>query len=145
MSTNDKVIDVLLVEDDKINQMVVCAFLRKWGMRVTVANDGKEAVMHILEKRFQIVLMDLQMPQMDGLEATTIIRSMDDLYFKTVPILVFTAHVISHVKRSAIEHGVTDLLSKPFEPVELRKRIDFYSKALPKTRTEVLGSPYAEA
>ena len=145
MSTNNTVVEVLLAEDDKINQMVVCAFLRKWGMRVTVANNGKEAIMHVLQKNFQIVLMDLQMPLMDGLEATNIIRAMDDLYFKTVPILVFSAHVISNVKKLTIEHGVTDLLSKPFEPLELRKRINYYAKALPKSKVDILGSSYAEA
>jgi CheY-like chemotaxis protein len=136
---NNNVIHVLLVEDDQINQMIVGAFLRRWGVQVTIANNGREAVLLILEKNFQIVLMDLQMPCMDGYEATSIIRAMDDLYFKTVPIIAFTASILSHVKKKAFQIGITDLLSKPFEVEELNRKIQEYSNALPKTQLPLIS------
>ena len=84
-------IRVLLVEDDIINHKMASRLLIKWGMEVTVANDGAEAISLIKGKKFTLVLMDLQMPDMDGCEATTIIRALDDPYYKTVPIIAFSA------------------------------------------------------
>jgi CheY-like chemotaxis protein len=128
---NTTILDILLVDDDKINQMIMSTFLRRWGMRVTIANNGQEAVILILEKKFQIVLMDLQMPGIDGFEATSIIRGMDDLYFKTVPIIAFTASIDSGVCNQAIRNGATDILCKTFEVRELREKLEEYANALP--------------
>lgn len=124
MNKFDKKLEVLLVEDDKINQFIASAYLRKWGLEVSIANTGEEAIARIAEKCFHVVLMDMQMPGMDGLMATRVIRSLNDIYFQTVPILIFTAHVVANIKVRAFEYGATDVLSKPFEPDELRGKIE---------------------
>jgi CheY-like chemotaxis protein len=121
-------LEVLLVDDDKINQFVVGTFLRKWGLQVTIASTGEEAIACIAEKCFHIVLMDMQMPGMNGLEATQIVRRLNDVYFQTVPILIFTAHVLANIKVAAFENGATDVLSKPFEASELHAKIEEHTR-----------------
>lgn len=128
MNRFEKKLEVLLVDDDKINQFVVGAFLRKWGVNIAIANNGEEAIARIAEKCFHIVLMDMQMPGIDGLEATRIIRCLNDIYFQTVPIVIFTAHVLANIKVAAFEHGATDIISKPFEPNELHAKIEEHTR-----------------
>ena len=118
---------ILLVEDNAINQLIVSTCLRKWGMMVTVANHGKEALMLIQSRDFQLVLMDLQMPEMDGYESTSKIRSMEDPYFKTVPIISFSASSMIDTKEKALQYGMTDFIGKPLMMDELRNKIDTYA------------------
>src|SRR5882724_10870346 len=105
--------NILLVEDNEINQFMTKAFLQKMGMVVTIAQHGKEALSKILSKVFQAVIMDIQMPEMDGFESTSKIRAMDDKYFKSVPIFAFSASGIKSVKDRAIMHGMNDVINKP--------------------------------
>ena len=116
--------NILLVEDDHVNQLVAGKMLNKWGFQVTVATNGKEALEMITSKKFQMVLMDMHMPEMDGGEATRRIRAMEDPYFKTLPILAFSAFVEN--KESAIQLGMTDYASKPLNPTELQTKITKY-------------------
>jgi PAS domain S-box-containing protein len=120
-----KGIHVLLVDDNVINQVVAENFLKKWGMTVDVANDGLEALEMIQSKSYTIVLMDLQMPKMDGYEATRQIRSLKEIdsYFTTVPIIALTASAMVDVKDKVIEIGMNDFITKPFLPEELRAKI----------------------
>jgi signal transduction histidine kinase/DNA-binding response OmpR family regulator/ligand-binding sensor domain-containing protein len=110
---------ILLVEDNKINQVVASNYLKKWGMKTTIANNGREALELVKGKEFDLILMDLQMPEMDGYEATRFIRSMDDNYFKDVPIIALTASVASQAKDKVIQKGMTDYIPKPFSPEDL--------------------------
>ena len=126
--TNTK---ILLVEDNAINQLIVSTCLRKWGMMVTVANHGKEALVLIQSRDFQLVLMDLQMPEMDGYESTSKIRSMEDPYFKTVPIISFSASSLIDTKEKALKFGMTDFIGKPLMMDELRTKIDTYTMNTP--------------
>lgn len=128
MNMFEKKLEVLLVDDDKINQFIVGTFLRKWGLQVTIANNGEEAIACIAEKCFHIVLMDMQMPGINGLEATQVIRCLNNIYFQTVPILIFTAHILANIKVAAFEHGATDILTKPFEPNELHAKIEEHTR-----------------
>ncbi len=117
-------IRILLVDDNVINQMVAENFLTKWGMIVDVANDGFEALEKIQNKSYHMVLMDLQMPKMDGYEATKRIRGLkEDPYFKSVPIIALTASAMVDVKDKVIEIGMNDFITKPFLPDELRSKI----------------------
>lgn len=123
-----KKIKVLLVEDNRINQVVASNFLRKWNIDVDFANHGEEALEMIQSKAYQLVLMDLQMPEMDGYEATRKIRSIDrDPYFSKVPIIALTASAMMDIKDKVISMGMTDFLSKPFLPEELRAKISKYA------------------
>jgi len=119
-------INILLVEDNPINQFVAVKILQRWGMEVMVANNGQEALALIGSRSFQLILMDLDMPVMDGYEATRRIRQMDDLYFKTLPIIAFTASEITDAKAKAFEAGMTSFTSKPFRQEELQMTIDKY-------------------
>jgi len=114
---------VLVVEDNIINQVVASTFLKKWGMTVAIANDGKEALDMMQENRYDLVLMDLQMPVMDGYEATQTIRSYEDPYFKTVPIFALSASAMLEEKEKAMKYGFNDFVTKPFQPQELKEKI----------------------
>jgi CheY-like chemotaxis protein len=122
-----KNVNILLVEDNKVNQVVACTLLRKWGMSVTVANDGMEALSLIKARNFNLILMDLQMPVMDGYEAVHNIRSFDDPYFKTVPIIAFSASSMIDSREKAITFGMTDCIQKPLCVEELKRKINIYA------------------
>lgn len=117
-------VNVLLVEDDLICQKIARRFLINSGMDVTIANDGLEALSLLHKKHFSLILMDLQMPQMDGCETTLRIRALDDPHFKTVPIIAFTAS--ADLKEKAAALGMNDFLSKPLNSEELLKKINKY-------------------
>jgi PAS domain S-box-containing protein len=118
-----KKVSVLLVEDNKANQLVATGFLEKWNIAVTMANDGLEAVQLITTKEFDLVLMDLQMPVMNGYEATKAIRAMADSYFKKVPIIALTASAMINVPGKVRDSGMSGFVGKPFRPHELQQVI----------------------
>ena len=119
-------VKILLVEDNVINQKLANLCLSKWGMGVTIANHGKEALNLIQSRDFQLVLMDLQMPEMDGYESTARIRAMEDPYFKTVPILAFSASSMIDSREKAMAFGMTDFVNKPLLVEELQDKINTY-------------------
>lgn len=121
---------ILLVEDDSVNQLVASLILRQQGMTVTIANNGVEALARICSKAFQLVLMDIQMPMMDGYEAATRIRAMSDPYFKAIPIIAFTASAIAEVQDKVTQNGMNDLINKPLDMDEFRLKMDKYMHAL---------------
>jgi CheY-like chemotaxis protein len=124
--SDEKTINILLVEDNLINQKVACQFLVKWGMNVTVANHGKEALELLHRNRYHLILMDLQMPEMDGCEATRNIRAQQENYFKVVPIIAFTASSLADSKEKAEKLGMNDFLTKPLNPEEMHNKITRY-------------------
>jgi PAS domain S-box-containing protein len=119
---------VLLVEDNPINQLVAQNFLVRWGLSVDCAKDGKEALRLIANKGYHMVLMDLQMPVMDGYEATKQIRQMQSAYFKKIPIIALTASAMSDTRNKVLEIGMNDFILKPFEPDDLRQKLEVYLK-----------------
>jgi CheY-like chemotaxis protein len=129
-----KNVNILLVEDNQVNQMLAGICLRKWGMGVTIANHGGEALDLIKSREFQLVLMDLQMPEMDGYESTSKIRAMEGSYFKNVPIIAFSASSMIDSKEKAMEFGMTDFVNKPLMAEELQNKINTYvvDTTLPK-------------
>ena len=112
--------NILLAEDNKVNVKIACKFLKKWGLEVDVAENGLVAVELAKNKKYDLVLMDLQMPVMDGYEATKRIRGM----YPDIPIIALTASALLEVKAEAIAAGMSDYASKPFNPTELRKKIN---------------------
>ncbi|MEO5341563.1 MAG: response regulator [Magnetococcus sp. MYC-9] len=110
---------VLLAEDNVINQQVATELLEGYGLRVTVANTGRQAVERVQQGGFELVFMDIQMPEMDGLEATRCIRR--DARFADLPILAMTAHAMSGDREASLAAGMNDHLSKPIDPDALLK------------------------
>lgn len=110
---------VLLVEDNKINQRVAVYELESWRAEVLVANNAEEAFDWLRERRVDIILMDISMPKMDGLEATRIIRTTFPEPVCTVPVIALTASAMTSDFQKHAEAGMNDYLSKPYEPKDL--------------------------
>jgi two-component system sensor histidine kinase/response regulator len=108
---------VLLAEDNPVNQQVAVAMLVKRGHEVHVSSNGREAVDAVRERNYDVVLMDIQMPEMDGFEATQAIRAMDK--GKQLPIIGLTAHALSGERERCLARGMSDYLAKPFKAHEL--------------------------
>ena len=113
---------VLLVEDNKLNQRVASRFLERMGCVVTVANNGKQGLDAVRGERFDVVLMDCQMPVMDGLDATREIRDLPAPAGE-VPIVALTAHAFPEEKARAFEAGMDDYTTKPVEYNSLRQAV----------------------
>ncbi len=108
---------ILLVEDNEINQLLAQEILQEVGFVVTIANDGSEAVSMVRERKFDAVLMDVQMPVMDGHQATREIRK--DKRFRDLPIIAMTAHAMTGDKEKSLEAGMNHHITKPINPHEL--------------------------
>lgn len=117
---------VLLVEDNLINQKIASQFLSKWGADVTIAADGRKGLDKIQEEKFDFVLMDLQMPVMDGYESTQAIRALSEDYYKNIPIITLTADAFVEVKERTQAAGMNDYVTKPINPVEFLKVLKKY-------------------
>ncbi len=113
---------ILIVEDNKINQMLVANMLRKRGAQVTTANDGIDGIEAINQGDFNLVLMDIQMPRMDGYRAVAEIRRMKTEK-ANLPIIALTASTFINEKEKAQLFGMTDYIGKPFSPDELVQKI----------------------
>lgn len=114
---------ILLVDDNEVNQAIASNYLKKRGYSVAIASTGKEALNHVLNHSFHVILIDIQMPEMDGYEVTRRIRGMDDPYFKAVPIIALTATIASEVKEKLNAAGINDYIIKPFTPATLQEKI----------------------
>ncbi len=111
---------VLLVEDNPVNQKVAQAMLAKLGMQVSVANDGREAVEMVKIRDFDLILMDCQMPVMDGYEATAAIRALLAGRSEPLPIIALTANAMQGDRQKCLEAGMDDFLAKPYSLAQLQ-------------------------
>ncbi len=132
-------IHLLVAEDNSGNRVLIESLFGKWEISFDFAFDGKQAFEKIQSKQYDMVFMDLQMPEMDGYEATRSIRSLDDEYFKEIPIVALTASVMSNVLEKTKEVGMNGYVSKPFQPVDLKNTIAEFTSGR-KQEKEVMES-----
>jgi CheY-like chemotaxis protein len=115
---------ILLAEDNRVNQIFAKRLLEKQGYNLTVANNGRE-VLHLLSQdSFDLVLMDIQMPEMDGFEASAAIRAKETGSNKHIPIVAMTAHAMKEDRDKCIAAGMDDYVSKPIDPDALAAAIE---------------------
>ena len=125
ISTGDQnPIQVLLVEDNPINQLVARNLLKQMGCLTDVANNGRQALEALAKKDYHVVLMDLQMPEMDGLEATQLIRKTPNACRNPrIPIIGVTARACASDREQCLAAGMDDYLAKPIRPAHLAEAI----------------------
>jgi CheY-like chemotaxis protein len=110
---------ILLAEDVKLNQYIAKHILESWGCKVTIANDGREALELLQQNCFDCILMDVQMPELDGVEATEHIRKFSDPVKAAIPIIALTANALTSDREKYIKVGMNDCIAKPFDESEL--------------------------
>ncbi|QSP96536.1 response regulator [Marinobacter salinisoli] len=122
-------LDILLVEDNRVNQLVAANILKGLGHRVVPAQNGREAIDALNAKRYDLVLMDCQMPVMDGYEATRKIRQNPE--WKDLPIVAVTANVMDGDKEACLACGMDDYLTKPYNRARLQEIVNRWAPASP--------------
>jgi signal transduction histidine kinase/DNA-binding response OmpR family regulator len=126
---------ILLVEDSLVNQKLATLLLRKHGHQVTVANNGREAVQQLAEDQFDVVLMDVEMPEMDGLEATAVTRARERQTGNHMPIIAMTAHALKGDRERFLAAGMDEYVSKPIRAAVLFQTIQQVLKRQTKEGT----------
>jgi signal transduction histidine kinase len=113
-------LQILLAEDNQVNQTLAVLVLQKFGFKADIADNGRLAVEKLRQKPYDLILMDMQMPEMDGYEATRIIR---EEMGSQVPIIALTAHAMKEEREKCLRLGMNDYISKPFQEKELFEKI----------------------
>ena len=116
-------LEILLAEDSLVNQKLVVGLLQKHGHTVVAVNDGREAIAALESQVFDLVLMDVQMPEMDGFEATTVIRAKEKRHGGHVPIIAMTAHAMKGDRERCLEAGMDEYVAKPIRAKEVFEAI----------------------
>lgn len=123
-------VNILTVEDNPVNQFVIESTIKTWNGHTDIANNGKEAIEMINKTDYDVILMDMQMPVMDGLTTTKLIRQEMEL---DIPIIAFTANALKKEKDRCLAIGMNDYITKPFKEEELKQKI---LNLILKNRTE---------
>jgi signal transduction histidine kinase/CheY-like chemotaxis protein len=121
-----KGIRVLVAEDNKVNVLVIKKFLEKWGTSYKIGHTGKEAIMLAESEPFDVILMDLNMPEMDGREATQILKAHTNKQISNIPVIALTANASSETQHNLLHNGFASYISKPFNPALLFKLLKKY-------------------
>ncbi len=133
---------ILLVEDNTINQQVALEILKRTGVGADVAENGLEALEALRSKEYDIVLMDLQMPVMGGIEATRLIRSSDSNVLNPgIPIVAMTAHAMESDREACADAGMNDYITKPIKPIELLRVLEKWRNRADRFSIASCGSP----
>ncbi|MBO0615144.1 response regulator [Thiothrix fructosivorans] len=132
VKTTATVVRILLTEDHMVNQKVALAMLKKLGYtQIDCAMNGEEALAAVQQHTYDVVLMDCQMPQMDGYEATRQIRQLADARYQALPIIALTAHTMKGDDEKCFAAGMNDYLSKPVRVDELQQKLAKWLKVNP--------------
>lgn len=124
MSETPKSLHILIAEDNPINQKLAVRLLQKQGHTSTVANNGREAVETWACQVFDAILMDMMMPEMDGLEATITIREREKITGQHIPIIAITANAMSGDRDKCLAAGMDDYISKPVDVTKLYEALN---------------------
>ncbi|HKW88515.1 MAG TPA: response regulator, partial [Candidatus Acidoferrales bacterium] len=130
---------ILLAEDNAVNRQLATRLLEKRGHAVVAVNDGRQALDAVEREKFHLVLMDVQMPEMDGLEATRVIRKKEKSTGEHLPVIAVTAHVMKGDREKCLEAGSDDYVSKPIQAAELYSAIDRVQKPAHDSHTSSAG------
>ncbi len=119
-------LNILLVEDNLLNQRIVTFSLKRFNHDVIIANNGVEAIEMFREKKFDVILMDIMMPVMDGLEATVKIREIENTSNteKRTPIIALTANTMDNDRDKCLSYGMDEFMAKPFDIEKLNSIFD---------------------
>jgi CheY-like chemotaxis protein/HPt (histidine-containing phosphotransfer) domain-containing protein len=120
---------VLLAEDNSINQKLAVVLLQKAGYSVDAVENGAQALEKVKANQYSVVLMDVQMPELDGLEATHLIREWEQSTGQHIPIIAMTAHAMAGDRERCLDAGMDDYVSKPLEPKVLFSALDRWAQA----------------
>ena len=115
---------ILLAEDNRVNQRVAVLMLEKRGFLVTVADNGRAAVEAYQQQAFDLILMDIQMPEMDGMEAFAAIRALERPQGRRTPVVALTAHAMAHDRQRCLAAGMDGYVSKPLTAALLFAEIE---------------------
>jgi CheY-like chemotaxis protein len=118
---------ILVAEDNVVNQFVIRKILEELGCEVTIVNDGIEVVRSWKARRYDMILMDIQMPNRDGIAATRVIRKLENGE-QSVPIIAITANALKNDRDACIEAGLDDYLSKPYRIEEFKLMLERWIK-----------------
>ena len=139
----DLKINVLIVDDNNINRLLINKVLTRWGVTTDFAENGLQAVEKITSNRnYDVVLMDVYMPEMGGIEATQVIRAKSEPYFKQLPIIALTASMLSSERVQIEESGMNDFILKPFDPSNLFDKLSAGMIRYPDSYIRVLNRNY---
>lgn len=131
---------VLLVEAHRLNRLLIEKFLTKWDVKPDLAEDSVTTLRKVKENSYDLVLMNLMMPDTDGYETTQLIRR--DFKFEELPIIALTAGTLEDIREKVLEFGMNGSLSKPFKPSDLHGIIAKYAGR--EVHTRVMTSPYVQ-
>jgi CheY-like chemotaxis protein len=121
---NPKTIKVLVAEDNYINQKLISKLLLNKGYNITIVDDGQKVLDALEKEKYHIILMDIQMPIMDGYQATKLIRAKEITSGKYIPIIAVTAFAMESDRQKCFEIGMDDYISKPFNKDDFYKIIE---------------------
>ncbi len=127
---------ILLAEDNPVNQMVAVRLLEKMGHTVIVVANGRDAVLMVQDQEFSLVLMDVQMPEMGGFEATRVIREKEAATHRHIPIVAMTAHAMKGDREQCLAVGMDGYIAKPIRPAELVAEIERFTRPMEPSLAE---------
>lgn len=126
----------MLAEDNLVNQLLANDLITEWGAEIDIADNGEIAINKLHKKKYDLILMDVQMPIVNGLDATEIIRKYSDESISRIPIIAMTANAIKGDNNKCFAVGMNDYITKPFKPLDLNNKIWQYISAEKKLIAE---------
>lgn len=140
---SDKSAKILLVDDNVVNQKVAIVLLHQWGLEVDVVNSGQRAIQSVEKELYSMILMDCQMPGMDGFETTKAIRKLESLRGSYTPIIALTALAMVGDKERCIAVGMDDYISKPIDRQMLKIKLNHWLQKEVVMKNQELASKFA--